>query len=163
MIHAHHRKRRSQGGDDTPINVIRIPDALHSWIHDNPAEAYDLGLLVKSHDDPSEVIIEIPEAFVQVKPKRKPQATTPEERRARVSTSIKTPKGEENVLPELIDSVREKIKDEMGWTDTVPDYFVLTAALARTLQEEMMGMTEQSAYGKATAAAGAAHAEGGEG
>ena len=82
-----------------------------------------------------EVIIEIPEAFVQVKPKRKPQATTPEERRARVSTSIKTPKGEENVLPELIDSVREKIKDEMGWTDTVPDYFVLTAALARTLQE----------------------------
>lgn len=68
------------------------------------------------------------------KPKRRKTATTSEERKARVTYSVKTPKGEENVLPELEEALREKLHEEMGWQDDVPAYFVWAAAAARALQ-----------------------------
>ena len=51
--HAHHRKLRSQGGEDSPENLVRLCFLCHDWVHSNPAEAYEAGLLVKSWDDPA--------------------------------------------------------------------------------------------------------------
>lgn len=68
------------------------------------------------------------------KPKRRRKASTPEERKARVNHTIRTPKDEENVLPELIQLGRDRWADELGWTSTVPDYYVVTAAFAKALQ-----------------------------
>jgi hypothetical protein len=142
MIHEHHRKRRSQGGDDSPVNVIGIPQALHDWIHANPEKAYETGLLVKSHDDPAEVKITLPDDLISVKkPRRKPNASTPDESRARKTTSIKTPKGELNVLPELIEECRQKLIKVGAMKygeDGKPEdqaYFVITAVLAVWLQQ----------------------------
>lgn len=44
--HIHHRKLRSQGGADTPQNLIGVCLACHTWIHANVAQAKDLELLV---------------------------------------------------------------------------------------------------------------------
>lgn len=67
--------------------------------------------------------------------RRKPQAKTPEERKARASFTIRTPKDEENILPELVDLARERLAPQMGWDEDVPAYFVVTAVLASFLQE----------------------------
>lgn len=134
MIHKHHRKRRSQGGDDSPVNVINIPDSMHQWIHDNPQEAYDLGLLVKSHDDPSEIEITIPETLAKKSRKR----LDGEARKTRKTISVKVPNtAEENgaeVWDTLVDAAREKYAPAMGWDEDVPVYFVITAALAAAVQ-----------------------------
>lgn len=134
MIHKHHRKRRSQGGDDSPVNVIGLPDYLHQWVHDNPEKAYELGLLVKSHDDPSEVELTIPEDVI-----KKPRAKKQEAPRQRTVVSVRVPKDERedgaDVLQTLIDENRKKYAPELGWDEDVPDYYVLTACLAKTLQD----------------------------
>lgn len=67
--------------------------------------------------------------------RRSPQAKTPEERKARASFTIRTPKDEENILPELVDLARERLAPQMGWDEDVPAYFVVTAVLASFLQE----------------------------
>lgn len=41
----HHLVRRSQGGPDTATNLKTLCRAHHSYVHDHPAEAYDLDLL----------------------------------------------------------------------------------------------------------------------
>lgn len=56
-LHRHHRKRRSQGGQDTPENIIEVTPEQHEWIHRNVGLSYELGWLVHSWDDPSEVPI----------------------------------------------------------------------------------------------------------
>ena len=128
MIHRHHRKRRSQGGDDSPVNTLGIPDALHGWIHENPEKAYELGLLVKSHDDPAEIMVTIPEEFAK-KPRKKREAS-----RNRAVVSIRVPKDNREdgaeVLETLIDAAREQISPVLGYDGDVPAYFVLTAVLA---------------------------------
>jgi hypothetical protein len=68
------------------------------------------------------------------KKKRRTTAKTPEERKARVTTSIKTPKDEENVIPELVEAARDLIAEDQGWREDVPTYFVVTFALAFLLQ-----------------------------
>jgi hypothetical protein len=68
------------------------------------------------------------------KPKRKKQATTSAEKKAKVTYSIKTPKDEENVLPELEETLRDEFREEMGWKEDVPAYFVWVAAAAKALQ-----------------------------
>ena len=55
--HKHHRKLRSQGGDNSPANLIRVCAECHDWIHYNPAEAYEQGYLVKSWQNPEDVEI----------------------------------------------------------------------------------------------------------
>lgn len=44
-VHAHHVRRRSQGGPDTPENLLWVCADAHRWIHDNPAAAAAMGLL----------------------------------------------------------------------------------------------------------------------
>ena len=48
--------------------------------------------------------------------------------------SIKTPKDEENVLPEWEEIMRDKWREEMGWKDDVPAYFVWVAAAVKATQ-----------------------------
>jgi hypothetical protein len=66
--------------------------------------------------------------------RRAKQASTPEERRARVNFTIRTPQDEENVLPELVEEARKLLAPEFGWGDDVPSYFVVTAALVKVIQ-----------------------------
>ena len=51
--HLHHRLMRSQGGQHTVENLIRICHRCHHFIHMNPAWSYERGLLVRSTDIPT--------------------------------------------------------------------------------------------------------------
>lgn len=44
---AHHIRRRSQGGTDTPANLLWVCGPCHAHIHDNPAEAYEQGWMTR--------------------------------------------------------------------------------------------------------------------
>jgi len=118
MLHKHHRKRRSQGGDDSPANVINIPDVLHEWIHRNPEEAYELGLLVKSWQEPSEVEITIPEQFaglMPVKEKVKREKKQGDERRKRRVVSLSAPKDEREDFWGLVEDEVIAFEEKRGW------------------------------------------------
>jgi hypothetical protein len=132
-FHEHHRQKR-RGGDERPVNKLYVSPILHDWIEKHPEEATALGWTVSQYADPADVVVTIPDT-IEIKPKRKPKASTPAERKARVNFSIKTPKGEENILPELVESAREAWCETMGWKDDVPAYFVVVAALTKALQE----------------------------
>lgn len=133
-FHEHHRQLR-RGGDNRPVNLLRVGPLVHGWIHDHPAEAQELGWIVSQYDDPADVVVTIPDTVIEKpKQKRKPKASTPEERKARVNFTVRTPKAEENVLPELVELAREKLVPVMGWDDDVPAYFVLTAVLTAFLK-----------------------------
>lgn len=54
-VHKHHRKLRSQGGTDDPVNILLVSPSLHRFIHDHPAESYAKGWLVRSWEDPAVV------------------------------------------------------------------------------------------------------------
>lgn len=130
MIHAHHRKRRSQGGDDSPTNVIYIPSELHTWIHENPERAYELGLLVKSFDDPSSISITIPDDVVQVKRPRKPRESR-EGKRNKQTYTIKVPVDERENGAEILAELNEMCRKELvsnefagSWSENVPMYYV---------------------------------------
>ena len=133
MIHRHHRKRRSQGGDDSPTNVIAIPDELHNWIHANPEKAYQLGLLVRSTDDPAEIEITLPPDLVQMKKTRAKVERKPAPPRNRATIGIHVPKDEREdgagILDDLVQMARDQLCEAMGWEDDVPPYFVLVAVL----------------------------------
>lgn len=49
-VHAHHRKRRSQGGDNSSANLLRVCVQCHTYIHANPERSYAKGWLVHSWD-----------------------------------------------------------------------------------------------------------------
>jgi hypothetical protein len=66
--------------------------------------------------------------------KRRKKASTPEERRARVNFSIRTPDGEEQIIPELVQQGREAWGDALGWSEDVPAHFVVVTAFAKALQ-----------------------------
>lgn len=51
----HHRKLRSQGGTNHPINLLVLCDACHRRVHDFPGLSYAAGWLVRSFEDPVEV------------------------------------------------------------------------------------------------------------
>ena len=57
-VHTHHRKLRSQGGDESADNLLRVCLECHTYIHAEPASAYAMGWLVKSYEDPSAVPVE---------------------------------------------------------------------------------------------------------
>lgn len=50
--HLHHRRLRSQQGGHEVANLIHICHMCHDWIHRNPRESYQRGLLVRSTCDP---------------------------------------------------------------------------------------------------------------
>lgn len=70
---------------------------------------------------------------IKVKPRRK-KTTTPEERKERKTVQIRTPAGEEQIIPELVDLVREKRAEQMGWSSSVPAHYIIVYALAKDLQ-----------------------------
>lgn len=59
----HHRKLRSQGGKDTVANLIWVHHTCHvltRWsIHQNPARSYELGHMVRSRMEPSEIPVQV--------------------------------------------------------------------------------------------------------
>jgi hypothetical protein len=135
-MHKHHRKRRSQGGGDEPANIIEVPDALHQWIHDHPDQAYEIGLLVHSWEDPEDISISLPEEVIDTvaKVRKKAKVEKKDEKpRPKVNVTIKVPKDEQEdgaeALRTLIDECRSELLEEMGWQENVPPYFVLIAVL----------------------------------
>ena len=131
MIHRHHRKRRSQGGDDSPSNILLLPQEIHSWVHDNPEKAYELGWLVKSHDNPEDISVAIPEELVKITKKR--EKRDKENARPREVVAIRVPKDErENgaeILDDLIQQARERVAPELGLSEDCPAYYVLVPVL----------------------------------
>lgn len=63
------------------------------------------------------------------KPKRKKRAATSEERKARKTWSVKTPAGEENIIPELMEQARAIVDEGFGEGEPVTDYIALVAVL----------------------------------
>lgn len=55
---AHHRKNRSQGGQDVLSNLLLLcgsgTTGCHGYITEHPAEAYENGWSVRSHQDPAD-------------------------------------------------------------------------------------------------------------
>lgn len=45
-VHLHHKRRRSQGGEDTAANLADLCAEHHAWVHANVAAAVELGLLI---------------------------------------------------------------------------------------------------------------------
>lgn len=54
-VDLHHRKLRSQGGQDSPENLILAHHQCHMDVHANPARSYEHGHLVRSFGDPAAI------------------------------------------------------------------------------------------------------------
>ena len=133
-FHEHHRQLR-RGGDDRPVNLLRVGPILHDWIHKNPAEAKELGWIVSQYEDPADVVVTIPDSVVSKPVTKRKKAATPEERRARKNFSIRTPDGEDQIIPELVQAGRDAWGEELGWSESVPAHYVVVAAFAKALQD----------------------------
>jgi len=48
--HIHHRKLRSQGGDNLAKSLLHVCFKCHRYIHDHPAESYERGWLIRAFD-----------------------------------------------------------------------------------------------------------------
>lgn len=53
----HHRKLRSQGGQNTMSNLVAVCGPCHSHAHLHRYLAFRFGWIVKSYDDPAQVPI----------------------------------------------------------------------------------------------------------
>jgi hypothetical protein len=73
------------------------------------------------------------------KPRRKPKATTAEERKARVNYSVRTPAGEEMVMPEQCEVLKDLLEPELSQLMDDPSkaspYWVWTTAASVIIQE----------------------------
>lgn len=97
-VHRHHRKRRSQGGDDSYGNLIELPPEVHELVHREPEKAYEHGLLVHSYANPADIrpdvnsfLADLGVELQQEKPKRK--RLTGDELEKRKTVSFKLPEG----------------------------------------------------------------------
>lgn len=116
-IHKHHRKRRSQGGDDSYGNLIELPLEIHEAVHREPEVAYEHGLLVRMGDNPADIRPDVAGfcsavgiELTESKPRRKRLAG--EERRKRRTISVKVPNDQENggeVYDETLEEVKAKL------------------------------------------------------
>lgn len=141
LAHKHHRKRRSQGGDDSYGNLIELSPEVHELVHRNPVVAFDHGLLVHSYDDPAKIRPDV-EGFLaslgvegKSEPEKKPKKRLDgEARRKRKTISVKVPNDEENG-GEIWDETIGRVKDRlvaMGLYESdapIPNYEALIAAL----------------------------------
>jgi hypothetical protein len=121
QVDPHHRKRRSQGGDDSYGNVIDIPRELHDLIHAHPEVAYEHGLLVKSHDEPGEIRPDVPGFLASIgvewqEGKTKRPRLKGEARASRKTISVRLPEG---VSGEEWDELfADAVKTELEQPDT---------------------------------------------
>ncbi|WP_170177806.1 HNH endonuclease [Thermomonospora umbrina] len=54
----HHRKKRSQGGDDSLSNLIALhPACHHDKVHGRPKWAYEHGFMVRRDGDPAKTAV----------------------------------------------------------------------------------------------------------
>lgn len=60
----HHRKLRSQLGDDVPENSLALCPACHEWVHRHPAESKRLGLIVPSWAHPADYALTLPDGRI---------------------------------------------------------------------------------------------------
>lgn len=47
-VHAHHIRRRSQGGDNGLPNLLWVCSSCHGWIHANPEESFERHFLARN-------------------------------------------------------------------------------------------------------------------
>ncbi len=60
QLHIHHRKLKSQGGTDDPTNLLALHRDCHTGprgVHMNPERSYELGHLVRSFEEPADVLV----------------------------------------------------------------------------------------------------------
>ncbi|HEX7022621.1 MAG TPA: HNH endonuclease signature motif containing protein [Trueperaceae bacterium] len=50
-LEMHHRRRRAQGGKDSPENLLLLCRECHDFIHHNPAWAYERGYLLRGYGE----------------------------------------------------------------------------------------------------------------
>ena len=136
-FHEHHRRKGDRQKEDLRgCDVIYVSPLLHEWIEAHPEDARKYGLSVSRYEDPADVPIVIPSTVVmeaEKKPREKHEKLPPKER---VTTAIRTPKGEVNVIPELVEANREKHGPSMGWNPDVPSFFIHVLALVKLLELE---------------------------
>lgn len=60
----HHRKLRSQGGDDVIANSLCVCSGCHSWAHAHPAEAKSAGVIVPRWADPAAYALTLPDGRI---------------------------------------------------------------------------------------------------
>lgn len=53
----HHRKSRGVGGEWHPANILHLCSGCHAYITHHPEWSYQLGLMVRSYDDPAEIAV----------------------------------------------------------------------------------------------------------
>jgi hypothetical protein len=56
-VDIHHRKQRSEGGDDRRANLCHICRRHHDWVHEHLDRAHELGLIIWGYEDDPKVII----------------------------------------------------------------------------------------------------------
>lgn len=128
-VHVHHRKLRSQGGDDSEANLVRLCLECHVWVHANPAEAYESGFLVHSWDDPE--VIELAEGEkaqsgslvpLQERPGWTPapsaSSVTPGEKCPTCQRRVNHPKKETSPTTKVF-SVRVPLDDLEAWEEAL--------------------------------------------
>jgi hypothetical protein len=55
----HHRKNRSQGGQWTPANIIRLCSPCHTYVTINPLKGREGGWCIQRHEDPELVPVDM--------------------------------------------------------------------------------------------------------
>lgn len=124
----HHRKLRSQGGDDSWGNQIKLPRNIHDLIHENPDVAYQHGMLVREHEDPATIEPDLVgflqsvgvESEPEVEPKPKKQKLEGEARRKRRKISINVPADQEEggaLWDEMMDRVKDRLVSLGAWKE----------------------------------------------
>ena len=73
---------------------------------------------------------------VEGKPKKRKKPKQPARKKAVYSIRVPADMAEDGheILETLIDANRERLSTAMGWSESVPDYFVISAVLAEGLQ-----------------------------
>ena len=137
----HHRKLRSQGGDDSWGNQIRLPREIHDLIHAHPEVAYQHGMLVREHEDPAAIEPDLAGFMQSVGMEGEPAKETKprkrldgEARRKRRTISVKVPNDTENggeLWDETVEQVKARLVEEGLYSgdDNIPVYEALMAAL----------------------------------
>jgi hypothetical protein len=158
---AHHRKMRSQGGNNELTNLMHVCHGCHSKIHQFPERSYGMGFLVRSHEDPATVRrVELRYDYVNDPEDRldnahhhfdgpgakatcptckrtlpKPKDEKTEEKRERRTWSITVPMDEREDGAETLDTLLEECRRLFGHDESkTVRYFTLAQALALVVQ-----------------------------